>query len=692
MEKADFLQKPIELALSSQRSIEELWRIGTEVSRLYAPIASIFSSFFTILFNTILQLGFNKAIYEFTLTRFDLLFPYDLWTKRATPLEEETLATEPVKPNVSFHNLLLVRRLASEVASRIVKQTPKPTLLPTTAARLKPEAEEEVGAMPSEAAPEKTLVERIADLQSELGSKIAPSMMSLSSAFMEYERQAVPLAFFAAMRTPSLLDLTGFEGVPAHRFAAPTETVTPAAILAEPPLAESSRALPPHEAMHLGLTIGIRLSDTASRSFGYAAELPVYIRAHQKSIIAEGAPLDSILGGRFSSNALQSFSFANELPLLMLERQKLTKAETGPLGLTTSIRPSSKALRSFSYATKLPAVVSGRHAPFLRIATTLSRILARFSQPTTSVTGGKPYLLPAAISETPPSMPLSQIDLLMKETSPSLTSWIYGESEILRGTGVSLSAVPIAASTAEKILTETLTQPILTTETPPTYGDHERVSQIVTPTRYEAGAKRGAVEAFRLPLILTSLAASYAQAYTLPLAEPAVGEIYETSLEVGRVSTEQPKTPRETLEEKKFSRLPVVLALASAESLITQRLQHELTAFTKEIQTTMSTYGEAVTEIGTAGPIRATMLSELASSPTLPPTLIPPHVIETYTPRAPPVPPPLSRPSPLSSTIQNTINLTVSAETAEEDLRDLERKISRILSEQISRYYGSSRI
>jgi hypothetical protein len=35
--------------------------------------------------------------------------------------------------------------------------------------------------------------------------------------------------------------------------------------------------------------------------------------------------------------------------------------------------------------------------------------------------------------------------------------------------------------------------------------------------------------------------------------------------------------------------------------------------------------------------------------------------------------------------------VTLSAETAEEDLRELERKISRILSEQIGRYYGSSK-
>jgi hypothetical protein len=206
------------------------------------------------------------------------------------------------------------------------------------------------------------------------------------------------------------------------------------------------------------------------------------------------------------------------------------------------------------------------------------------------------------------------------------------------------------------------------------------------PARHEAGVRDYAVEAFRLPSIVTSLAASYVRAYPLLFAEPAVSEIYKTSFEVGSIYAEQPTTPSEILEQKKFHRLPIMLALAGAESLITQRLQHELTEFAKEAQIVRSKYGEALAELGTAGPIRTTMLGELASGLTFP------YTIEPYTSSAPPVSLPPRRPSPISSPIQDTINLTISAETAEEDLRDLERKISRILSEQISRYYGSSRI
>ena len=40
-----------------------------------------------------------------------------------------------------------------------------------------------------------------------------------------------------------------------------------------------------------------------------------------------------------------------------------------------------------------------------------------------------------------------------------MTSWIYEGSEVLRDTGVPLSAVPIAASEAEKVVSETLAEP-----------------------------------------------------------------------------------------------------------------------------------------------------------------------------------------------------------------------------------------
>jgi hypothetical protein len=61
---------------------------------------------------------------------------------------------------------------------------------------------------------------------------------------------------------------------------------------------------------------------------------------------------------------------------------------------------------------------------------------------------------------------------------------------------------------------------------------------------------------------------------------------------------------------------------------------------------------------------------------------------------------PLGRPAPLiqpklrtlTPEVPRTLNVTVSGETPEDDLRVLERKISKILSDQVRRYYGTARL
>jgi hypothetical protein len=280
----------------------------------------------------------------------------------------------------------------------------------------------------------------------------------------------------------------------------------------------------------------------------------------------------------------------------------------------------------------------------------------------------------------------SQIGRLLEEVSPSLTSWIYGVSEILRGTALSLSEVPIAASTAQRVVTEALIQPVSSLEAPRTLGTQEPVSRGLTPSRPETGVGRTEVEAFRLPAIVASLIAGLSQRYPIPFSEPVISETWGTPLELTRVAPEETIALGGMPEVKRFSKLPTVIALAAAESLIAQRLQHEFSALTREMQVARSSYGERLGELGAFGPIRTTMLGKLAAAaPAFSPTL------EPYAPGIPSAPPP-ARLWPVSPTIQNTFNITVSAESTEEDLRDLERKISQILSEQIRRYYGSTRI
>ena len=323
-----------------------------------------------------------------------------------------------------------------------------------------------------------------------------------------------------------------------------------------------------------------------------------------------------------------------------------------------SLRP--EAVRSFRYATGLPSIVLEREIPILKRMAAFSLV----SPPKPPPPSIEPSYRYPRLATLPPMRP-SQIGQALEEVSPSLSSWIYGVSEILRGTALSLSAVPVAASTAERVVTETLVQPVSGLEAPRTLGTQEPVSPYLAPSRPETGVGRTEVEAFRLPAIVASLIVALSQRY--PLLETAA--------------------PGRMPEVKTFSKLPTVIALAAAESLIAQRLQHESSALIREMQVARSSYGERLGELGASGPIRTTMLGKLATAA---PSLL--STLEPYAPGISSVPPPPARLGPVSPSVQNTFNITISAESAEEDLRDLERKINRILSEQMRRYYGSTRI
>jgi hypothetical protein len=357
--------------------------------------------------------------------------------------------------------------------------------------------------------------------------------------------------------------------------------------------------------------------------------------------------------------------------------------ERTPPNLALHVLSGPEILRSFGLAARLPTIVSEQETPIMKVAAALYQV----SPPLLPSLAFKPSYrdLAPTPSTTTPMWP-SQISRLTEEILPSLASWIYGESEILRGTGVSLSAVPVAASIAQRIVTEALVQPISGSKMPRIFDSEESVSSGLATATRETGFDRGGPETFRLPAIVTSLAAAYVQRYSLLFAEPEVAETYGAPFEIRRVSPEESRAFGEMPEEKTYSKLPAVIALAAAEGLIAKRLQSEFAAFAKEMQVARSTYGETVAKLGASGPVRA-KLGEMAAAPVFPST------IEPYVPRAPPNPQRASnRPIPVTSPVQNVVNLTVSAESTEEDLRDLERKISRILSEQISRYYGSTRM
>jgi len=344
------------------------------------------------------------------------------------------------------------------------------------------------------------------------------------------------------------------------------------------------------------------------------------------------------------------------------------------------LRP--EVVSSMELAARLPGIVLEWEFPILERMAAFSLVSPeRVVSPQPSMELPYHYAIPS----TPTPMRPSQIERLLKEVSPSLTSWIYGLSEVLRGTAFSLSAVPVAASTAERVVAEALIQPVSKVEVPSALEIQEPISRELMPSRAEVGVGRTEVEAFRLPAIVTSLIATLAQRYPLLVSEPRIGEVPRAPFERMHVVPEETPMVSRVPEAESFSKLPTVIALAAAESLIAHRLQQEFRVFTKEMQVARSDYGERLGELGAFGPIRVTMLDKLAAAaPAFPPT------VEPYSPGFPSTPP-LSRPSPSSPTVQNTFNITISGESTEEDLRDLERKISKILSEQIRRHYGSTR-
>jgi hypothetical protein len=305
---------------------------------------------------------------------------------------------------------------------------------------------------------------------------------------------------------------------------------------------------------------------------------------------------------------------------------------------------------------------------------------------------------------------------LYKEVLPSLSSWIYGESEQLRGEGFSLSVVPIAASAAQNILFEALTQPIPPIERPKPSEEslssspvaqkpkavskdfehfrlHELVAAALTAygQDHKLGFSKSALEnaygAHEFWEVASSGFATYGRGYRLDLSEPALEQAYGThNKTIQTIVQEQPLARGSSSEMKVFSKLPAVMALAAAEDLIVHKLRHGSAALLEDIRAARLSYGETLSEISAAVPMQTAALGEALSSQSAFST------IEPYVPQAPPIHGPLPRSSSISPTIQNTINVTVPIEAAEGDLRDLEAKMSRILADQMRRYYGSTRI
>jgi hypothetical protein len=147
------------------------------------------------------------------------------------------------------------------------------------------------------------------------------------------------------------------------------------------------------------------------------------------------------------------------------------------------------------------------------------------------------------------------------------------------------------------------------------------------------------------------------------------------------------RTTSQVLQKQVRAKPLGTMVLAGVGTMIVNQLQSSLAAFKRETQSSADLFEEDVVSRSIIGaltpPVKAREIDE-AREAGFEATKVLREQKRTE----------LSLPSlvPSAPIIQDTINVSMSAETSENDLRELERKINRIISEQLNRYYGSTRL
>lgn len=851
MENVNFLQKPLELATSSQESIAKIRSVAAEISRYYVPISANFSPFFNILLSFIYQqILFNETINKLTLTRFTINFPYNLWTDQPHQLEEETpaeieqpntaylpkfLIAKKLKPNliadysalttaksnVSFlSNLLLAKNIASNLAAPIVEQssihvpTPKPTsflgtaesqgidsttkivthsfpeprvkkavrlekeysshlrglsnawflpsfllakkitsdLITTLAAQppqatisqnlpplLKSETKEnliknkkptapiltpEVAPLPKtvtaekkaekektpEEIPEISHVNKMIKWQSDLASKISPSIKSIAS-LAQYEEPVIPIVSSVATFETAT---SGFTGL--RTLEGPPSTALP-----------SEKAVDNDTATGLSKTWflpSFLLAQKVASDLTVAlAEQPSKVALSQETTPSfKSETIDNLIQKEKPTESAFSPEAASLPKTETTEKVSIVSTkQVVPSELSIDTKLISKSLPPFGYAAMLPALILEKQNPFLKIAAALSQAS---SLPT--VTPGPrtemPYNDPMVAPSTILPVTSSQMNFPTTEIAPSLTSWIYEGSELLRSTGVALSAVPIAASLAEKIISETLIQPISTFvaatphdyEKPAPENGEEKLSRLPTVLalagagslithrlQHELVALSMEKETVRKPFSQISPGASSQVTPLRTLGATAISEIAK-KIATGLYATALAAPASRAVAEAQISEAALIAGSVAAVSKLTAGLAEGASykavaaqasraaliagsaAATAELSARIigAYYIEAATETSAGTSARIAFGDALTQS----------RQPETHIQSPLPVSHQLLKPLSIAPIIQNNLDSITDEASEEEDLRDLERKIKKILSEQISRYYGSSMI
>jgi hypothetical protein len=644
MKKPDFRKETIELAELSQGFTESLCLIRAEVSRLHVSLLPLFSSFYRFLFSIIdYQLflrGLNKELISsgfiqgLALNRIELLALYYLGKEEAILQNDKAVIALTKKHVLPFFLNLSIVRVASNLNKQLLKEYSEAFSFTATdeSEIIAAHFEEQL----SEATQEISF-QSIADAQAQLWSGMSPYIKKTSAMFPEYQKKAGALTFPTATAIYSLLNSGGTSGLTPYYVITPLEG----------------------EITKPGL--------------------PERITPLEGEITKPGLPerITPLEGEITKPREVVS--------------QEAFRIQTSIIELIGVPELGHETLKNISYMTNLTSAIAKKQAPFHEIIATVSGVLASTVAAATKIPASFGY--PGTEPETQPRIQPLKRAAIKRHNTP-FTPLIEKESA-LQPTRLSLSEIQIKASNVEKLITETLMQPILRLQTPQIYRDEETTQQMLKNDVLRPEMKLATAEAFRIPSILASIVAYNIQTYPRLPSKPAAGDIYERPNEVNQIISEKSKKPSKILKPRKVSKTPIASAFGAIENLLTQKWHQQSTAFMKETQISRSTYAKLMAELGATGPVRTALLSELATGFTTPYKIE--HIPEASTDATFPC---VSEPYPSTTDLfssqslrqkvpsQDIINVNVSADTAEEDLRDLERKISRILSEQMSESGG----
>jgi hypothetical protein len=696
MENVDYLRKLAELVQSSQSSIEELYSLVAEASRFYLAIASTLPYFFSVLFSAYPQvLIFGRAVSRINLSGFNPVLPRNFPLQQETRAEEENVQPESSTPYIPI-------KLNSTLGQILTSNIPEPSFPKIEIGQEKTE--------PIEKSPKKYPVYPVIQWQTELLSKVAPTLKSISSAHLEYERKLFmpkPLLF----EKPTFKQTRGLAGEEERR------------------LSERKR----------GTTSATEEKATYGSPFpGTSAFLDKAKEILQKE------PTTSLL------KPLPARPKIDQKPSHL--PKELTSEKEASEGLSARVGLSSETLESLIESAALFNLIFEKQLPFLKIAGTLSRISAGaeiISMPIHEVTQNQSTKI-----STPVPMPQPQISSLLHEIAPSLTSWIYEGSEALRGTGAPLSAVPIAASEAETVVSETLAEPTAamvvaqppiegkTTTLPPSASRlptlialagagsliSQRLSDELAELKKEAKIEKAVAMTRQAqnvnewpvvdrstqkwfvsppgrfvisptgtvlsgkPVITPSTVLVNGQSLWEKMRESqdvangsllgleAARRSYEIPLLEYGYAAQHPKQGKTDFWSRTRKAQSIAEFAANIKPAFTT-MQTELVPSTVGRQTNKNISQSMVTEGAEAkdGESSTRRARDRLSKP---------YLVEPSVPGGSTVSAATDRMSPAIP----TIDIAEPDEAAEEDLRDLERKISRILSEQLSRYYGTSQM